>query len=548
MSKHHKHFEHLHVPDHWQQYWSKYPNGYSVLEALINWTSQVDLMSENVNDWNDFLVDFVKTFDKNLQDEVTSILNDWMLDGTLSQIINDEVFNMKADSSDLILLEKEVLDVTNNFPFYRIEDFGGKVNDSSFDNTPALLSTINHLISEKKKGKILFKSGIYTFKTPISISQTFDNIAIEGSSPHGANGVQTVFDYLGTGYFLTITNGGQYYTFRNFALNCHGASGFHLKEGTQKNVWVNFDRVRLYEFEKGINAADIIYSWFTHCALYPRNENFEYGIKIGGGIGGTELVYLDKVSVEGNNKSTPLSAGVIIENSFSIFLSNMDLCNIKNGYGLHIKSRSKDVYNISVESSNFIRNKNHIRVEAINNNINALSFLNNQHIFGGQNYYSDPQNEIGINVLGNLATNKLVQQVTINNSFFRSISSFSGYEMFFNNQLVNGVKIDNIQSTNTGGKWKHDFTGNNTIYKGLKDGFRFQLTGDGIKKSFTHVISSNSMYMNPPAFISNCELPIPFGVSFSNTYGGELSVTYNFSEAPRKGGFYMYVVSSTSNR
>src|SRR5699024_5327712 len=47
------HFKHLHVPEGWEQYWSKYPNGYSILEALINWTSQVNSMVDRVNDNSD---------------------------------------------------------------------------------------------------------------------------------------------------------------------------------------------------------------------------------------------------------------------------------------------------------------------------------------------------------------------------------------------------------------------------------------------------------------------------------------------------------------
>lgn len=84
-----KKFKHLRVPDHWEQYWSRYPQGYTILEALINWVSQVDDMVDNVNDWNTYLDDFVQTFDKKLQGTVTDILSDWQKDGTLEVIISD---------------------------------------------------------------------------------------------------------------------------------------------------------------------------------------------------------------------------------------------------------------------------------------------------------------------------------------------------------------------------------------------------------------------------------------------------------------------------
>ena len=81
-------FNHLNVPDQWQHYWTKYPEGYTILEALISWVSQVDKMTDNVNDWNTFLEEFVKTFDEDLESTVTTILNDWNTSGFLATLIN----------------------------------------------------------------------------------------------------------------------------------------------------------------------------------------------------------------------------------------------------------------------------------------------------------------------------------------------------------------------------------------------------------------------------------------------------------------------------
>jgi hypothetical protein len=64
-------FNYLNVPDQWNQYFTKYPQGYTILEALLNWVQQVDDMVDNVNDWNTYLDNFVKTFDTDLQEQVT---------------------------------------------------------------------------------------------------------------------------------------------------------------------------------------------------------------------------------------------------------------------------------------------------------------------------------------------------------------------------------------------------------------------------------------------------------------------------------------------
>lgn len=82
-------FNHLNVPSHWQNYWTRYPEGHTILEALISWVSQVDSMVDNVNEWNDYLDGFVESFDSKLHGTVTDILNDWQHTGFLKLIINE---------------------------------------------------------------------------------------------------------------------------------------------------------------------------------------------------------------------------------------------------------------------------------------------------------------------------------------------------------------------------------------------------------------------------------------------------------------------------
>ncbi len=70
-----KKFKHLLIPETWEQYWTRYPQGYTIMEALINWVSQVNELSDNVNDWNEYLDEFVATWDKDLQTQVVSLLS-----------------------------------------------------------------------------------------------------------------------------------------------------------------------------------------------------------------------------------------------------------------------------------------------------------------------------------------------------------------------------------------------------------------------------------------------------------------------------------------
>lgn len=88
-------FNHLNVPDQWQHYWTKYPEGLTILEALISWVSQVDDMVDNQNKLNanveqfrKEIDDFVGRFDERLQDEVTHTLKDWQSSGFLDVVIS----------------------------------------------------------------------------------------------------------------------------------------------------------------------------------------------------------------------------------------------------------------------------------------------------------------------------------------------------------------------------------------------------------------------------------------------------------------------------
>lgn len=89
-------FNHLNVPTHWQNYWTRYPEGHTILEALISWVSQVDSMVDNQNILNgtveqfrNEIDEFVERFEGSLQAEVTQTLNDWQTSGFLDVVISE---------------------------------------------------------------------------------------------------------------------------------------------------------------------------------------------------------------------------------------------------------------------------------------------------------------------------------------------------------------------------------------------------------------------------------------------------------------------------
>lgn len=84
-------FKPLNIPDGWEQYWSKYPNGYTIMEALIDWVSQTNDLSNNVNEWNNYLKNFVEQFDDNLKGEVIGTLSEWQNTGFLEVVISEAI-------------------------------------------------------------------------------------------------------------------------------------------------------------------------------------------------------------------------------------------------------------------------------------------------------------------------------------------------------------------------------------------------------------------------------------------------------------------------
>jgi hypothetical protein len=101
-------FRYLDVPRQWTETFTKYPHGLTIFEALVDWTSQVDKMVDNINDWNDYLDGFVDNFEFELQEEVKTTIEKWQNEGLLDDIIGS-VLETELDilKSDVVTIDIE---------------------------------------------------------------------------------------------------------------------------------------------------------------------------------------------------------------------------------------------------------------------------------------------------------------------------------------------------------------------------------------------------------------------------------------------------------
>lgn len=129
-------FNKLDVPYQWKDEFTKYPHGYTIFEALCKWVKQVDEMVDNVNDWNDYLDNFVENFEFELQEEVQSTITRWQNEGILDDIINSAL-NTRLDT-----FEDETNAKFKDIAIY-VEDF----REDGKSDADVIQDTFNHVES-----------------------------------------------------------------------------------------------------------------------------------------------------------------------------------------------------------------------------------------------------------------------------------------------------------------------------------------------------------------------------------------------------------------
>lgn len=106
-------FNHLNYPDAWRAEYSKYPQGLSILESLMQWIRQVDDMVDShnanqatINGFGVVLDDFIAQYDTHLQATLTETLTAWQLSGFLDELIDAA---LQTEMDELVTTTEQAL-------------------------------------------------------------------------------------------------------------------------------------------------------------------------------------------------------------------------------------------------------------------------------------------------------------------------------------------------------------------------------------------------------------------------------------------------------
>lgn len=274
-------FKPLNIPDGWEQYWSKYPNGYTIMEALIDWVSQVDDMVYNQNELSDkvksfgvIIDEFLNQFDTELQKEVQDLLTDWQNSGFLNVVISEALQwqlddYITTNEQDKVTLGEQLQQSDKYRDDIMINVLAhGVVGDGVTDTTTAIQTLINNT----PNGKIIyFPRGQYKITEPIIIPR---DLTLLGTDATYSGGAILRFELNATHLkgvgCIQIASGVRDIRLKNLYIRDY-KSATHYYDGisnignTGYNVGLEFDNVQLVGFRYGFNLTHLYLTKFVSC-------------------------------------------------------------------------------------------------------------------------------------------------------------------------------------------------------------------------------------------------------------------------------------------
>ena len=142
-----------------------------------------EVINKQFNEWDEQIKEYFLEWQKNLEEfdeEVMKLLRQWMEDGTMADLINKTLLNMKADKEyvddELARVDNELSKKADKSKLeLNIKDYGA-VGDGVTDDRQALLDTIS-AVSNKGGGIVKFPAGHYMLSGEFTIP---DRVHIKG--------------------------------------------------------------------------------------------------------------------------------------------------------------------------------------------------------------------------------------------------------------------------------------------------------------------------------------------------------------------------------
>lgn len=143
-------FPKLQFPESWSHYWSKYPEGFTILESLISWVSQVDKMTEKLNENQDEIADRVtkkELKDNRKLDEKGNFTGSWF--GLTKPTLSDEGMKAtveKINDIDLPKINSQISDITilDSFNFESNKTY--KITKDNVLSNPLVINNKNNIV------------------------------------------------------------------------------------------------------------------------------------------------------------------------------------------------------------------------------------------------------------------------------------------------------------------------------------------------------------------------------------------------------------------
>jgi hypothetical protein len=478
-------FNHLNVPQYWRQYWDKYPEGYTILESLLNWVAQVDSMTDNVNDWNTYLDSFKLQFDKELESTVTEILSDWQTSGFLNVVISEA-------------LQTEI-DTVND----RLEDLGANVKaqgvkaDGVTDDTLAFKGAIS--LAATLKLKLIIPEGTVLLSSDVFIPSYF--------SIEGADVQKTVLKFTNNASLILqeVANGFVYQIkMKNLSIDGDNKASVLVKQASTASgvEECHFDNVWLTNAVTGFQLKGLNLSNFLRCASTSVDNVFDldtshYNNVLYGNFYEADNVFLIK------NSANHLNINFVWFEGFN----NLYKIDFTSGYGI-------DIGVIQIDNCYCLSNREQSNLGTLVNTggnpttIKLLSFKNNTVVFNSKTtpYFFEMLYNIS-DLLLNVRFHDNIVTSTPNKKWVKSTADFDF--------KFRGFISDNIYVTNS---------------VGVKDGNMLRSGLDMSDPSFplntktnNGLLLDNLLYLNEGAFGYNS------GNKQLNYYDGTQTKTVPFS-------------------